>query len=96
MLDLLEAPLRARRYRFVRLDGRMAHAEVRRLSLRCVPTHEQRVLAVNQFNGEPDVRVFLISVKAGGLGLNLTAASRVFLLDPWWNRSPLYVASPAR
>ena len=30
-------------------------------------------------------RVFLISLKAGGLGLNLTAAEYVFLLDPWWN-----------
>ncbi|MCA8991347.1 MAG: SWF/SNF helicase family protein, partial [Planctomycetaceae bacterium] len=31
------------------------------------------------------VKVFLISLKAGGLGLNLTAAEYVFLLDPWWN-----------
>ena len=33
----------------------------------------------------PDCRLFLISLKAGGLGLNLTAAEYVFLLDPWWN-----------
>ena len=33
----------------------------------------------------PDCPVFLISLKAGGVGLNLTAADYVFLLDPWWN-----------
>ena len=33
----------------------------------------------------PDCPLFLISLKAGGLGLNLTAAEYVFLLDPWWN-----------
>ncbi|GIV36977.1 MAG: hypothetical protein KatS3mg032_1356 [Cyclobacteriaceae bacterium] len=40
---------------------------------------------VEKFNNNPDVRVFLISIKAGGLGLNLTKADYVFLLDPWWN-----------
>ena len=40
---------------------------------------------VNQFQDDPDCGVFLISLKAGGLGLNLTAAEYVFLLDPWWN-----------
>ena len=40
---------------------------------------------VEQFQNDPDCSVFLISLKAGGLGLNLTAASYVFLLDPWWN-----------
>ncbi|MDQ2945652.1 MAG: SWF/SNF helicase family protein, partial [Acidobacteriota bacterium] len=34
---------------------------------------------------DPDCPLFLISLKAGGLGLNLTAAEYVFLLDPWWN-----------
>ena len=34
---------------------------------------------------DPECRLFLISLKAGGLGLNLTAAEYVFLLDPWWN-----------
>ena len=33
----------------------------------------------------PECKLFLISLKAGGLGLNLTAAEYVFLLDPWWN-----------
>jgi superfamily II DNA or RNA helicase len=40
---------------------------------------------VNRFQTDPECKLFLISLKAGGLGLNLTAADYVFLLDPWWN-----------
>ena len=40
---------------------------------------------VNQFQNDHEIQVFLLSIKAGGVGLNLTAASYVFLLDPWWN-----------
>ena len=40
---------------------------------------------VEAFQNDPDCGLFLISLKAGGLGLNLTAAEYVFLLDPWWN-----------
>ena len=40
---------------------------------------------VERFQNDPDCGVFLVSLKAGGLGLNLTAAEYVFLLDPWWN-----------
>jgi hypothetical protein len=40
---------------------------------------------VERFQNDPHCPVFLVSLKAGGLGLNLTAASYVFLLDPWWN-----------
>jgi hypothetical protein len=40
---------------------------------------------VNSFQNNPGCRVFLISMKAGGVGLNLTAADYVFILDPWWN-----------
>jgi SNF2 family DNA or RNA helicase len=40
---------------------------------------------VKRFQEDPTIPVFLISLKAGGLGLNLTAADYVFLLDPWWN-----------
>ncbi|MGC1272290.1 MAG: SNF2-related protein [Planctomycetaceae bacterium] len=40
---------------------------------------------VERFQADPDCGAFLISLKAGGLGLNLTAADYVFLLDPWWN-----------
>lgn len=40
---------------------------------------------VNEFQNNPDCKFFLISLKAGGVGLNLTAASYVLMLDPWWN-----------
>ena len=41
--------------------------------------------AVEQFQQEDETQLFLISLKAGGVGLNLTAAQYVFILDPWWN-----------
>ena len=44
-----------------------------------------RAEQVRQFQESPELPVFLISLKAGGVGLNLTAAEYVFLLDPWWN-----------
>jgi len=40
---------------------------------------------VAEFQENPDLKVFLISIKAGGVGLNLTQADYVFILDPWWN-----------
>jgi SNF2 family DNA or RNA helicase len=45
---------------------------------------EKRQQIVNQFQ-EGKCRLFLSSLKAGGLGINLTAANYVILLDPWWN-----------
>lgn len=45
----------------------------------------RRDLAVEKFQNDPKCKLFLISLKAGGQGLNLTAAEYVFLLDPWWN-----------
>jgi SNF2 family DNA or RNA helicase len=45
----------------------------------------KRKQAVEQFQEDPDCPVFLISLKAGGHGLNLTAADYVYILDPWWN-----------
>jgi hypothetical protein len=44
-----------------------------------------RAERVERFQKDPDCKLFLISLKAGGLGLNLTSAEYVFLLDPWWN-----------
>ncbi|MDP5171556.1 MAG: DEAD/DEAH box helicase [Bacteroidia bacterium] len=44
-----------------------------------------RQAQVDSFQADEDIRVFLISLKAGGVGLNLTAADYVFILDPWWN-----------
>jgi superfamily II DNA or RNA helicase len=46
---------------------------------------EDREACVRRFQEDPDCPFFLISLKAGGFGLNLTAADYVFLLDPWWN-----------
>ena len=44
-----------------------------------------REAQVTSFQTNPDIAAFLISLKAGGVGLNLTAADYIFLLDPWWN-----------
>ncbi len=41
--------------------------------------------AVSQFRKDEDTKLFLISIKAGGVGLNLIEADYVFILDPWWN-----------
>ena len=46
---------------------------------------KQRKASVENFQTNPEIRVFLLSLKAGNTGLNLTAADYVFLLDPWWN-----------
>jgi len=56
---------------YVYLDGKM--------------NQDQRQNAVERFQNEDECRVFLISLKAGGTGLNLTAADYVYILDPWWN-----------
>ncbi len=44
-----------------------------------------REKAINRFQNDDECRVFLISLKAGGVGLNLTAADYVYIVDPWWN-----------
>lgn len=46
---------------------------------------KDRKREVERFQNQADVQSFLISIKAGGTGLNLTAADYVFILDPWWN-----------
>lgn len=48
-------------------------------------TTKDRQAQVELFQNNTDIKIFLISLKAGGLGLNLTAADYVFILDPWWN-----------
>ncbi|NWX48779.1 HLTF factor, partial [Steatornis caripensis] len=72
-LSLIENPLKESGFAFTRLDGSMAQ--------------KKRVEAIQGFQssqaGSPTV--MLLSLKAGGVGLNLTAASRVFLMDPAWN-----------
>lgn len=48
-------------------------------------TTKNRGDVVKEFQENQDIRLFLISIKAGGVGLNLTEADYVFILDPWWN-----------
>ncbi len=69
MLSIVKQHLDDRGIRYAYLDGKT----------------RGRKQVVQQFQDDPEVSVFLISLKAGGLGLNLTAAEYVFLLDPWWN-----------
>ena len=48
---------------------------------------DERIKMVDEFNQNPEIQVFLISLKAGGTGLNLTGADMVIHYDPWWNLS---------
>ncbi|MEX0987084.1 MAG: DEAD/DEAH box helicase [Bacteroidales bacterium] len=68
-LDLYGRQLDALDWRYARLTG----------------STTDRAAQVDKFQGDPECRIFLISLKAGGVGLNLTAADYVFILDPWWN-----------
>jgi len=69
MLDLIRAQLRERGIAHEYLTGQTRN----------------RQQVVNSFQDNPEIRVFLISLKAGGVGLNLTRADYVYLVDPWWN-----------
>ncbi len=71
MLHLLEERLQSESVAYSYLDGSTPAAK--------------RQTAVNKFQNDPAIRVFLISLKAGGVGLNLTAADYVYIVDPWWN-----------
>lgn len=68
-LHLLKAWLDEHRISYAYLDGQT----------------KDRPAQVDRFEKNPDVQVFLLSLKAGGVGLNLTSADYVFVLDPWWN-----------
>jgi SNF2 family DNA or RNA helicase len=48
-------------------------------------THGQKQGVLDEFHSDPDVQVLLMSLKCGALGLNLTVANRVVMLDVWWN-----------
>ncbi|TKC09948.1 DEAD/DEAH box helicase [Pedobacter polaris] len=69
MLDLVKDELAKRNITFAYLTGQTKNREA----------------VVNSFQNNPEIRVFLISLKAGGIGLNLTQAAYVYLIDPWWN-----------
>lgn len=69
LLDLIEPKLKERAVSFSRLDG----------------STKNRQEVVNQFQDPTGPSVMLLSLKAGGVGLTLTAADHVYILDPWWN-----------
>ncbi len=50
-----------------------------------VGSTQKREEVIKDFQNDEDCKIFLISIKAGGVGLNLTQADYVFILDPWWN-----------
>jgi DNA repair protein RAD16 len=64
---------------------RLARAGVRAVKLDGSMTVAARDKAIAAFREDPHVSVFLVSLKAGGVALNLTPASRIYLMDPWWN-----------
>jgi SNF2 family DNA or RNA helicase len=68
-LGLLQKYLRQHHLDYAYLDG----------------STKDRQAQVEMFQNNEDLKLFLISLKAGGLGLNLTKAEYVFILDPWWN-----------
>jgi DNA repair protein RAD5 len=70
-LDLIEPLLVRERIPFVRFDGSM--------------TQQARKAVVEKFKSHQGGMVMLLSLKAGGVGLNLTEAKRVFMMDPWWS-----------
>lgn len=70
MLDRVEEALDGARIRYDRLDGTMKR--------------EDRSRAMDALKSDPGCEVLLVSLKAGGVGLNLTAAQRVYLMDPYW------------
>ena len=69
-LDIIQSILEEKHWKLARIDG--------------TQTMKRRQEQVDRFQ-DGHCRVFLISLKAGGTGLNLTAASYVFVMDPWWN-----------
>jgi SNF2 family DNA or RNA helicase len=69
MLDLIRQKLEADKIPYEYLDGQTTDRSDR----------------VNRFQSDSECRVFLMSLKAGGVGLNLTEADYVYLIDPWWN-----------
>ncbi|KAJ3910124.1 SNF2 family N-terminal domain-containing protein [Lentinula edodes] len=71
MLDKVEDALEAAGIRYDRLDGTMKR--------------DDRSRAMDALKHEPSCEVLLVSLKAGGVGLNLTSAQRVYLMDPYWN-----------
>ena len=70
-LDLIEIPLRERGFQFTRLDGKMSRKD--------------RKAALKTFSDDRNTEIILVSLGAGGVGLNLTAGSRVYMMEPQYN-----------
>ena len=70
-LSLIEPALARANMRFLRLDGSMAQ--------------KARAAVLDKFRESQKFTILLISLKAGGVGLNLTSAKRVYMMDPWWS-----------
>ena len=73
MINIIEDCLKKKGIKYLKLTGQTKVTE--------------RVDLVNQFNENKEIKIFLISLKAGGTGLNLTGADMVIHYDPWWNLS---------
>ena len=73
MFDIIEKELKKQNIKYFKLTG---NTKV-----------DERISLVDEFNSNPEIKVFLISLKAGGTGLNLTGADMVIHYDPWWNQS---------
>ena len=73
MFEIVEKELKKQQITYLKLTGQTKVSD--------------RIDLVDQFNEDKDIKVFLISLKAGGTGLNLTGADMVIHYDPWWNIS---------
>ena len=71
LLDIIEVPLKQRGFRFLRLDGTMSLGT--------------RSAVLQEFESDPTVSILLMSLRATSMGINLTCANHVILLDLWWN-----------
>ena len=73
MFEIIEKELKKRNIKYFKLTG--------------ATKVDERIEMVDEFNENPNIKLFLISLKAGGTGLNLTGADMVIHYDPWWNIS---------
>ena len=73
MFDIIEQELKSKKIKYFKLTGSTKI--------------DERIKLVDEFNSNSEIKVFLISLKAGGTGLNLTGADMVIHYDPWWNQS---------
>lgn len=73
MFEIIEKELKKEKISYFKLTGQTKVSE--------------RIGLVEEFNKNSEIKVFLISLKAGGTGLNLTGADMVIHYDPWWNLS---------